>query len=384
MAKARIAQLTSVHHLFDNRIFEKECGTLAASGYEVFLVGRHPRDETIDGVNILGVPEPKNRFMRVLVTAFQVFRRARALDADIYHFHDPELIPWGIVLRIMGKPVVYDVHEDFVTGLALVPYWPRVMGEVMGRLYGLLEAASKSFFHIVVAERYYARRLKNSTFVLNYPKTERFDAIAGLNREPPAQGHTRLIYTGVLGFNRGAVTYAELARELDNAETLVIGRIHAEVGGAMRATCPDETRLKLVGVGQQVPYDTIIKAYKEPWTAALALFHDTPFSREKEITKFFEYMAAGIPIVASDFPVWKELIEGNGVGICVNPDSLEEIKKAVIWLRDNPDEARAMGERGRQAVAEKYNWQSQAQNLFELYDSILAGRSTADVWSTSC
>ena len=165
----KVAHLTSVHTPFDTRIFHKECKTLAQAGYDVVLVAPHDRDEVVGGVRIRARPAPRNRLDRVSRTVWRVYRAARAEDAEVYHFHDPELIPVGLLLHMQGKPVIYDVHEDDVTAIRQKPYLPRALRPLLAAILGRMEACVARCFHIVVAEKYYTRRFPGATTVLNYP-----------------------------------------------------------------------------------------------------------------------------------------------------------------------------------------------------------------------
>ena len=108
----KVCIITSVHPPFDTRIFQKEARSLAKAGYDVSLIAQYDKDEVVDGIRILSLPSPGNRIERMTKTVWQIYRRALEVDADIYHFHDPELIPIGLLLKLHGKRVIYDVHED--------------------------------------------------------------------------------------------------------------------------------------------------------------------------------------------------------------------------------------------------------------------------------
>ncbi|MCL0030149.1 glycosyltransferase [Thermodesulfovibrionales bacterium] len=105
--------------------------------------------------------------------------------------------------------------------------------------------------------------------------------------------------------------------------------------------------------------------------AGLILLRPDPNHTDVRSNKMFEYMSAGIPVISSDFPLWKEIIEGNQCGICVNPLNPGAIAQAIRWIVDNPDEAKQMGENGRRAVEEKYNWESESQKLLAMYGDLL-------------
>ena len=126
MKKNKVVHMTSVHNPFDVRIFHKECKSLYKAGFNVSLVAQHDKDEVVDGIKILSVPKAKNRFCRMVKTTWQVFRRAVKEKASVYHFHDPELIPLGLLLKLLGKKVIYDIHEDYVTSIKIKEYLSKI------------------------------------------------------------------------------------------------------------------------------------------------------------------------------------------------------------------------------------------------------------------
>ncbi|HEX2525889.1 MAG TPA: glycosyltransferase [Geminicoccus sp.] len=378
--KPRIVHLTSVHHAFDNRIFEKECVSLAEAGFDISLVVPDAgTDRVAKGVKILTVPLPRGRKERFLKTTRAVIARGLAEDADVYQFHDPELILPALRLRAAGKPVVFDVHEDYYTSiLDKTPYLPGAVSKKVAAwgYYGV-ERLTRRAFRTVIAERYYARRFPEAVPVLNYPRLEQFAAVLAVLAERPSEppATPRLLYTGGLNMERGALTYADLARTMDDAFVQAVGVTPVDLARKMQERAGSgASRLEIVGIGEKLPFSRILQAYREPWTCGLAVMPETSHYREKELTKFFEYMAAGLPILASDFPVWKSLIEGHRVGLCVDPNSLEAVQDAVRWLAAHPDEARAMGERGRAAVLSTFNWDKEAARLIGLMRELLGER----------
>lgn len=396
MTKIKVAHLTSHHNILDNRIFYRECRSLAVAGYDVVLVAPHERDEIRDGIRVLGVPRHRNRFTRVTATAFQVVHRALRERPAIIHFHDPELIPWGLLLRLFGKTVIYDVHEDFTQAAGVRPWVPDRLRPLVARFSDFTAWLARRSLAIVIAERYYERRFPGATKVLNYPHVERSVALQAIERRPEARpGRIRLLYIGNVTWSRGAFIHAELAQRLPGCEILISGSSTAamadeirqrsgdatlgfvSVDGAVswekRSTRPAEavSTIILDGAGFYVPHERMLAALGEEWTAGIAVFPYTPHYYEKELTKFFEYMAAGLPLVLSDFPNWRALSAVRGAGLCVDPKDWDAIIGAVRWLHEHPKEATVMGLNGRKAVQESFNWQSQADNLLDLYASLL-------------
>lgn len=398
MTTTKVAHLTSHHNILDNRVFYRECRSLLAAGYEVILVAQHERDETRDGIRILAVPRYRHRLERVTLTAFRVVRRALRERPAVFHFHDPELIPWGLLLRLMGKKVIYDVHEDFTQAAGVRPWVPRPLRPLVAWFCDATAWLARHSMAIVIAERYYERRFPAATKVLNYPHLERSEALQAIVRRPEARpARIRLLYVGNVTWSRGAFIHAELARRLPGCEILISGACDARVADEIRARSGDATfglvapdgsirwerrsqrpaeevsTLVLDGVGFYVPHERMLQAFHQEWTAGIAVFPYTEHYYEKELTKFFEYMAAGLPVVLSHFPNWRGLVEAAHAGLCVDPADWDAIVGAIQWLHDHPQDAVAMGLNGRRAVQERFNWQSQAENLVALYRTLLDG-----------
>jgi glycosyltransferase involved in cell wall biosynthesis len=366
----KIAHLTSVHPPFDTRIFHKECKTLAQDGYEVVLIVPHKRDETVEGVRIRKIPKPRNRLVRVTKTAWQIYQAALEEDADLYHFHDPELIPIALRLQKLNRPIIYDVHEDYATSIRSKSYLPDALRLPLIWFFHRLETYASDRFELVLAERYYADRFSRGTVILNLPI---FTHFANIPTEAPTPN---LLYTGLVAPLRGAFIYAGIVARMHDVHVHVVGRCGDKLAEEMLTAAGDgRSRLHLDGIGFHVPYSRILGYYRKGgWLAGLGIFPPDPHYMKKEPTKFFEYMGAGIPIICSDFPVWRSLVESTGCGLLVDPESQESIQDAVMYLKNHPEDARAMGCRGRKAFKTRFNWESQGQTLLDLYSCLLGRR----------
>lgn len=360
----RVCHISPVHCVPDNRILHRQCRSLQEAGYAVTWIARHHQDEVIDGVKIVAVRPAESRVYRWLFSGWEAFWKALRTKSQIYHFHDPEFMFHALLLRLLGYQVIYDVHENYVSSVSQKPYIPGALRGLTGQLAGFFERLVSSAFHQVLAERYYEERFPKGVKVLNYPRitddhrAERSDSV--------------LLYTGNVHLHRGAAIHASLPALVPGIQVKFIGHCPTALHRRLVAASPTRGRgLEFLGVGRNVPYEQILNEYRSgAWLAGLALFAPNHHFEKKELTKFFEYMQYGIPIIASDFPTWQELIEGNGCGICVDPNKESEIVAAIHKLRDDPALWQSMSQNGINAVREKYSWNSQEAALLELYDRL--------------
>lgn len=369
----RVAHLTTVHSPLDNRILERECRTLAEAGYEVVLVAGHPRDEVIAGVRLRGVSWPRGRVARMSLGVLRVLAAALAERPAVFHFHDPELIPAGLFLRLLRRRVIYDIHEDYATALLEREYLPPRWRPLLSRVLATIEGWCGRWFELVLAERYYAERFPRGTLVLNYVRFPETDD-AELETRPRAPG-VRLLYTGNVKEYRGAFLHARLLNLLPEAQVHLVGRCSPELAEDLqRSVAGHEDRLHLEGIGYLVPHARIREIYlREGWTAGLAIFPRRAHTARKELTKIFEYMAYGIPVLASDLPGLRGIVETERCGICVDPEDPRAAAEAVRWLAGHPEEARAMGARGREAARTRYSWEGEGARLVALYARLCSG-----------
>lgn len=371
----RVVHTTSVHAWNDVRIFSKECVTLAKYGYDVTLIAPRDGNSEIRGVKIIGVRSHRNRLARLVLGGIEVLFRALQARADIYHFHDPELLPIGLILRLLRKKVVYDVHEDYATGIAEKRYLPVPVRHALASFVAWLERIIQPLVETVLAERYYRERFPEGVLVLNYP--QRSTGLAATHSGEGVQKNrvpNRVLYTGGISISRGALVHANLVNLREDLDVVMIGRCPRSVYEQIQAVAGENRdRVFVEGVDHYVSHERIVAAYDEySWLAGLALFPYSPHYARKELTKFFEYMQAGIPILASAFPTWTELIEKTGCGITVDPGDPEAVRQALQWLLEHPDEVREMGEKGKWQVQHTYHWDSQASNLLRLYERLRA------------
>ncbi len=369
-ARPVVCHLTSVHPPEDVRIFYKECSALRDKGYEVHLVYLGDTGSPVEGVLLHDSgPKRNSRFARMTVGVVRVLITGWRVHADVYHFHDPELLFVGLILKLLGKKVVYDVHEDVPRQILTKTWINHRLRKVVAKIIEVIEGIAAQYFDaIVTATPYIGQRFsvinKNTVTINNYPVNDEL-TIEGIGWDEKEEA---ICYIGGISELRGikemviatSKTRAKLFLAGDFSPAKIQNTIEREPGW------------------QQVDYHGLVPRYAakkliQRSAAGIVIFHPVPNHINAQPNKLFEYMAAGIPVIASDFPLWKEIVEGNNCGICVNPLDCPAITAAIEWLLANPDEARRMGERGRQAVTEIYNWDREKAKLFSLYEILTSG-----------
>ncbi len=365
----RVVHLTSVHDALDVRIFHKECRALAAAGYDVVLVAPHDRDEIRDGVTIRAVPRPRGRLTRATRTAYRVWRAARAERGDLYHLHDPELLVVGVLLKLEGRRVVYDAHEHVPKDIRSKHYLPAPLRGVVAALADLLERAAAARLDAVVAVTpgIAARFARTRTAVVrNYP---RLDEFAPPEAKPYAARPAAALYVGGLSAIRGAREMVRAIGKVDpalEAELWLAGRFDPERLALDLAGEPGWARTSRLGWRSRPQVSALLQSAR----LGLLVLHPAPNHLEALPLKLFEYMGAGLPVVASNFPAWRAIV--GEAGLLVDPLDPDAIAEAIRWLLAHPDAAQQMGRRGRAAVEGGLHWDSEAATLRALYEQVLA------------
>jgi glycosyltransferase involved in cell wall biosynthesis len=371
----KVTILSSVHLALDNRVFYREARTLARAGYDVTLIAVHDRAEVRDGVRIVPLPRVARARRPLLWRALG--QMARETGADVFHFHDPELLllsPW--LRRATGRPTIYDIHEANADFIAVKEYIPRPARGPLAGLFRRLEprlAAGES--GLIFADEAIAAAFDGfdgpKTTLFNFPGRELIDAGAaatGARTEPI------VLYLGGMERNRGAGlmldAFARVLAEMPAARLRLVG--HCAPPGL-----EDEMRAEAArrGIGQavefigRVPFAQIgehLAAARVGWVTWGAAAKN----RKNIPTKLFEYMAYGLPVVGSDLPSTRPFVPPE-VGLLAGADDAAGHAAALLRLLSEPGRAEAMGAAGRRRVADAWNWAAMEPRLLALYEAVL-------------
>lgn len=369
--------ISSVHRWDDTRIFYKQATSLAKK-YSVEL--HAPADfqkKTINNIKILGLPRWKKETDRIK-SWWTLLKRGLSSDADVIHFHDPELIPVGFLIKMIKKvKVIYDIHEHVVYDIMDKSWIPRYLRSMVKNLYILVEKICLPRFDAIiyttpiVGERYYKIGRKVVS-IENYPQLELFDNSVNVE---PANGIPTMVYLGRVKKERGVkeaiFAFGEVVDKLPNARFLIIGDIVPEsFDNELKKLVNDMHLEKNVSFLGFVPYGETVNYLKNA-SCGIVTFLPERNNMACLPNKLFEYMASGLPVIASNFKLYKDVIEDSESGLTVEPENVEMLAEAIIYMLKNNDIALNMGLHAREAFKRKYNWEAEEKKLFNLYSELL-------------
>jgi glycosyltransferase involved in cell wall biosynthesis len=321
-----------------------------------------------NNINIIDVGKKSaNRIHRITNTIFKVFKKAKELNSDIYHIHDPELIPIGLRLKNAGKKVLFDAHEDFPKQLLGKPYLNKVTKIILSKTFQAYEKYACSRFDFIIAATPNIRDkflcINDRTLdVNNYP------IINELSRNIPWNDKKdEICYVGGISKIRGIEEVVQSLEQISNVRLNLVGEFNEKKLEDKVKNYYGWKKVKELGF---LGRDDVAKVMMYS-KAGIVTFHPLPNHIDAQPNKMFEYMSAGLPLIASNFPLWKEIVNDNNCGICVDPLNTIEIFKAIEFILDNPIESEMMGNNGRKAVLEKYNWKIEEKKLFQIYHSLI-------------
>ncbi|MDF2544307.1 MAG: hypothetical protein K0S47_4025 [Herbinix sp.] len=368
----KVCHITSAHKRYDTRIFEKECCSLAKHGYEVILlVNDSNGDEIKNKVKITSTGfRPKNRFHRLLFSSGKIYKKAISIDADIYHFHDPDLLFISKKLKKSNKKVVYDSHEFYYMQIREKKYIPKLFRSIVASIYNVIETNVIRKIDAVITpckfngENVFENRAKRTVFINNTPRLEEF-----YNKyEDKILTGDKVCHVGSLTYERGIYHLVKAIKKAD---------VNLLLGGDFKSQ-EFENTIKNMPEYSSVDYrgylnkDGIVKIYQECYAGICTILNVGQYNKTDNLaTKAYEYMSMGLPVIISDYPYVREVLKKYEFGIAVDPQNTDEIANAIEYLKNNPSDAYRMGQNGRKAIIELFNWNIDEDRLIKLYKSLM-------------
>lgn len=368
MTKIKICHITSVHRAEDVRIFHKECASLARAEYEVYLVQQGESYES-KGVHIVGLgKQPAERLKRMTTYSAKAYKTAVALNCDIYHIHDPELLPYARKLKRLKKKVIYDVHESVVEDITSKEWLPKCLRVPMAKIYEMFEKRICSGLDAIISVtphlcRKYHGMNEHTYMVTNYP------IVQPLANEKRIDG--QICFAGGIDRLWNHERIIDTISHIGGCKYLLMGKVYSEDYLEKLKKSPGWKQVVYLGlINHEEVYSRLCQS-----SIGVALLHVGADTNCKEgtlgNTKLFEEMMAGLPVICTDFDLWKDIVEKYECGICIDPNDAERLEQAIDYLMNNPEIAHKMGAGARTAIEREYNWDTQEKVLLGLYKEIL-------------
>ncbi len=373
--RIRICHFTTVQRPNDVRMYHRECVSLAKAGFEVHLVVPNETSQVRDSVRIHGIRKPSCRFTRILFLPLVAMKAALKTRAHIYHFHDPELLLVGFLMRwVLGRKVVFDMRESTarqIMGKEWLPAWSR---RFISWGYRIIESICRRGLSVVVANDRSVAENEPCYLVRNFPEIdEQFMASVVPMKERMKK--PTLIYVGGVWEGRGALIYLELCKRLvqrgRDIRLVIIGPHEESFGERLRAFVDTHKLHQHVTITGYVDYKKAMELMASS-VIGLAILQPIPNYTFCLAGKITEYMMCGTPVLCSHFNHWRfPYVETERTGRTVDPGDMDEIVTVCESMLDKPQELEAMGERGMEAVRRRYNWTIEFQELLRCYNDLL-------------
>lgn len=368
-----ISHLSTVHSRNDIRITKKQITSLVnTKKYRVIFFiqdGKRNDDNLLNGYKVINTgPRTQSRISRMTIGVLRMYINVVRANPVVAHFHDPELIIIGILLTFSDIKVIYDVHEDLPRQIMGKYYITKGIKKLLARIIEVFEnIATRHMDAIVAATPVIAKRFpgRKTIVVQNFPLITEFSAQGFV---PYKYRPAHFAYLGGISKERGAAEMITAIWKVPNEETELIlaGEFSPKTLKAQLEAMDGWKRVDYIGWASREEVGFLLGNVR----AGLVLFLPLPNHLNAQPNKMFEYMAAGLPVIASDFPLWRHIVDSTQCGLLVDPLKPNTIAEAMQWILEHPSEAEAMGQRGKRAVRERYNWERESKKLIALYQRL--------------
>lgn len=374
MGTIRVLHVSTAHQPQDPRVVFKQCQTLSAE-YDVFCALPRADPSVAPAIQFIRLPYFKRVIWRILITCPYILLRCLWLRPAIVHVYVPEFVPFAFIFQWLGASVIYEVQENLFKKMHLKQF---NRGYLLEWAFRTFDALARRYCYLIFTEHGYLATYtdlaKPYVVIYNYPLLSFLEPF----RQPyqPDPVNPAFFYIGWISFERAFDTLIDgLARLKQQYPTFTVhlfGRRTFNDAVLNRVSAFDRVRsnVRFHGYTDQ----RLAFPYAAHATAGLALLKPVGDYPESYTTKLFEYMALGLPVITSDFPLYQDVVERHRCGFCLSPYDPAQLTDALTYLIEHPEEARTMGQRGRVAVETEYNWTTEAAKLLTFYRLILEGK----------
>lgn len=371
----KICVLAPVHPPFDIRVFSKEAVSLADAGYDVVLYVRGEGDETRAGVHIKAL-HYRNRLQRFLMIPM-IARRALREDADIYHLHNPDTIPAGVILKMFGKTVIYDTHEDYIVRIPTKQWIPFLLKKPLAWLVDRMERAMTKLADGVIVTQPHQTGKFGGILLENYPRID--DELLREVKEKAARINTdnnlRLIYVGETNPHRGLFFMLDILMALNERTPTRMWMTGTDHGEGWVDVAGHHPAWEFVDHLGYLPGQSDVYAYISKADFGMALYEDVADLSRISSNKIYEYQTYGTPFVATALSARRAILGERSGGVFVEPGDSVAAANAIVNTYCDKERYRILAERGRRLIIEERNWGKEEPKLLALYRELFSRKS---------
>lgn len=365
----KICHVTSAHNRYDGRIFLKQCTSLAKKYDVTLLCCDTLGDEVKNNVKIKSINRKFNNiFERMFLSKKYLKNKCLEIDADIYEFHDSELLSLAKYMKSKGKKVIFDSHEDY-PALFLEREWiPNVFRKILKIIYEKYEIkVLKKFDYVFCASDHIKNRIEKSNN--NCEVIPNFPILDSIKKNRNKSKKIIICFAGGIGKDWNHETIVNAIQNMDNVKYLIAGNCKEEYMNELKKI-DINNKVEFLG---RLKYDEVKEMYSKS-DIGIALCSYRPNIDYKNgsigITKIFEYMMFELPVIFTDFKIYKKINNKSQFGIAVNPYSVEDVKKAIRCFQKDNTKMVEYSKNGRNLVVTEYNWNVLEEKLFMIYDNL--------------
>lgn len=369
MQKVKICHVSSAHNVFDDRIFFKECCSLTEL-YDVHIIAIGQKNEISNNVTIHSLKKSSSRFNRFFLLQIKLLIQSFKINAKVYHFHDPDLIFFGLFQKMLGKKVIYDMHELVYFQINDKEWLGNgLIKKIVSKTYQLFEKIGvRCFDKIIIAEDGYWTYVNENykKYINKFTAIRNFSIYELIKNAAPIKDYNKgnkniIIYAGGLSKIRGIKEIIESIQSIENIEFIALGGWENDDYQNLCIQADKNKKMNYIGL---VKMDMVYSYLKIADIGIANLYHKPNYLTSLPI-KAFEYMASGLPIIMSDFPYW--IATFSKCALFVNPLDSNDIKSKIELLLKDVNFRNELADAGKKLVLEKYTWEEESKLLLNQY-----------------
>lgn len=372
MSRGTIVHISSAHNKYNFRIYHRELIALRDEGYSTVYITPNTEDDHEEGIIFKKFDIPKNKITRVFTSSFKVSKLINSLtDVSVINIHSPELIPVGIIQKFQGKKIVYEAHDNLPAQVYTKDWIPSFLKPLFSLGASIFEGiANLTFDKIIIIEPTNAARFKKEKveIIRNYPISDEFDSI---DVDQFKKRPNNLVYIGQINKPRGIIDYVKCLELIPDELN-----VRLQLGGPFRPASL-QNKLEQMEGWKKVDYhgymsrEEVIKTYSESKIGLLVLEPNKKYKKSDPV-KLFEYMAAGIPFIMSDFELWKELIDHSDIAETCEFSNASQLSEIIQSMLLDPDTLADKSRRNIELYKAKYRWEEQKVKYLDLFENLVS------------